>query len=85
MIVYIMFFLDASEEAVIVYVIIDFVHLLQYSLSSDHDTLTAAVPVLKHCRGPDLLWGSHYSHHNDTDARNTAQGDPVRTPHLTST
>ena len=80
-----MLFLDVLEEAVILYVIVYFVRLLQHSSSSDHDTSTAAVPVLKRCMGPNLLWGSHYSRHDDVDVRDTAQGVPVRTPHLAST
>ena len=51
----IMLFLDVLEEVVILFVTCCFVRLLQHSLSLDHDTLTAAAPVLWHCRGPDLL------------------------------
>ena len=43
--------------------------------------LTAVAPVLQHCRGPDLLWGSRYSLHDDAAVRNTAQEGLVRTPH----
>ena len=80
-----MLFLDVLEVAVILYLIDYFARLLQHSSSSDHDTLTAVAPVLKHCREPDLPWDSHYSHHDDADGRSNAQGGPVRTPRLAST
>jgi hypothetical protein len=67
-------FLDVLEVAVILYLIEYLVRLLQHSSSSDHDTLTAVAPVLKHCRENHLPWDSHYSHHDDDDGRSKAQG-----------
>ena len=64
----IMLFLDILEEAVILYVICS-----PASTSSDHDTLTAAAPVLSVVGHLICCSGI------------LAQGSLVRTPHLAST